>query len=256
MEDNNRLLNCIKKTADWIIKSKHIIVFTGAVISTASGLPDFRGPNGVWTRRDKGLKPPKMNIPMNKIKPNKGHYAINDLEKLGKVQFLISQNVDGLHLDSGFPFKKIAELHGNKNLMICMQCGAKYLKSQIGWNESIHGKGYRTSKMIKGQPKCPKCRGRIISAIVNFGDPMPKKDLEESILHAEKLCDLFIVLGSSLVVNPAASIASYAKERAGALLVINNMGKTPYDNIADMLVPYPINEYFPPVVELVKRLMK
>lgn len=245
----------IKITAKLILNSKHIVIFTGAGLSTASGLPDFRGPNGVWTRRDRGLPPPETKIPYYMMRPNLGHYAIVELEKLGKVQFLISQNVDGFHLDSGFPASKIAELHGNKNLMICMNCNKKYSKNEIGWNEKIFGKGYRTQRVKKNQPRCQECNGRIISSIVNFGDPLPEKDLNLSIKHCKEYCDLMIVLGSSLVVTPASNLVGYVKEKKNAKLIINNLGKTPYDNSANLLISHPINEYFPTAVNLVKKFL-
>ncbi|MHA1681356.1 MAG: SIR2 family NAD-dependent protein deacylase [Promethearchaeota archaeon] len=244
----------IKTTAGWIVNSNHVVIFTGAGLSTASGLSDFRGPDGIWTRRDKGLAPMPSKVSIDNVRPNAGHLAIVKLEKLGKVQFLISQNVDGLHLDSGFPAEKLAELHGNKNLMICLECEAKYTKSAVGWNARIHGHGYRTSRPRDNQPRCPACNGRIISSIVNFKDPLPEKDLAISIRHSEKLCDIMIVLGSSLVVNPAASLVWLAKKN-GARIVINNKGETPYDNIADLLVPLNINDYFPAVVQEVEHLI-
>ncbi|MHA1847955.1 MAG: SIR2 family NAD-dependent protein deacylase [Promethearchaeota archaeon] len=248
------LKKIIHLTADWIIESKNVVIFTGAGISTASGLPDYRGPDGVWTRRDKGLPPPAYKVHPDKIKPNIGHQAIVELKRLGKVDFLISQNVDGLHLISGFPQAKIAELHGNKHYMVCLSCNQKYNLNEIGWNKAIHGNGYRTSPSRPGQPRCPKCGGRIISSIVNFNDPMPEKELDNATRHS-KLCDLFIVLGSSLVVNPAAKMAHIAK-KSGARIIINNLGETPYDSIADLLVPFKINEYFPPVVDQVKYLLE
>ena len=102
----------ITLAANWIAESKRLVIFTGAGISTDSGLPDFRGPDGVWTRRDKGLPPPKS-LPWDQVRPNQGHYAIVELMELGKLDYLISQNVDGLHAKSGIPFEKLAELHGN-----------------------------------------------------------------------------------------------------------------------------------------------
>src|SRR5687768_14250431 len=108
-------MKAIATAAKWIAESKHVVVFTGAGISTDSGLPDFRGPDGVWTRRDAGLPPPAM--PVHEVRPNIAHAALVQLERKGKVQFLISQNVDGLHLASGFPANKLAELHGNGDLM-------------------------------------------------------------------------------------------------------------------------------------------
>ena len=249
-----RLDDAIEATARWIVSSHHVVVFTGAGISTASGIPDFRGPDGVWTRRDKGLPPPAFKVPADQVRPNAGHMAIVELEKLGKVQYLISQNVDGLHVESGFPIEKLAELHGNKNLVRCLACDAVFSKNTVGWNERVHGNGYRTDRERPGQPRCPDCGGRIISSIVNFGDPLPEKDTEESVRHSKQLCDLFIVLGSSLVVNPAARMVLFAKNR-GAKLVINNKGDTPYDDVADILVPDPINDFFPPVVARVKQML-
>ncbi len=102
----------ITLAANWIAESKRLVVFTGAGISTDSGLPDFRGPDGVWTRRDKGLPPPKS-LPWDQVRPNQGHYAIVEFMNMGKLDYLISQNVDGLHAKSGIPFEKLAELHGN-----------------------------------------------------------------------------------------------------------------------------------------------
>ena len=101
-------------------------------------MPDFRGPNGVWTRRDKGLPPLKVKISQDKMRPNEGHYAIVELERLGKVQFLISQNVDGFHVDSKFPKAKLAELHGNTNFMVCLSCDTKYTKKEIGWRPEVN----------------------------------------------------------------------------------------------------------------------
>jgi NAD-dependent SIR2 family protein deacetylase len=103
----------IQILAPWLYDSRYPVVFTGAGISTESGLPDFRGPDGVWPRRDKGLPPRLINKPGNKVNPNSGHYAIVELQKLGKLKFLISQNVDNLHLKSGIRPELLAELHGN-----------------------------------------------------------------------------------------------------------------------------------------------
>jgi mono-ADP-ribosyltransferase sirtuin 6 len=110
----------INLAAKWIAESKKLVILTGAGISTDSGLPDFRGPDGVWTRRDKGLPPPKSKVPYDQVKPNPSHYAIVELLKMGKLDYLISQNVDGLHIKSGIPFDKLAELHGNQFFMKCL----------------------------------------------------------------------------------------------------------------------------------------
>src|SRR5512136_1346874 len=113
----------IQTLAQWMYKSHHLIVFTGAGMSTESGISDFRGPDGVWTRRDKGLPPKPMSVPMDALEPNAGHRAIFELQKIGKLQFLISQNVDNLHLKSGINQEILAELHGNVSKLRCERCG-------------------------------------------------------------------------------------------------------------------------------------
>ncbi len=236
----------IDRGATWLAESEKIVVFTGAGISTESGIPDFRGPDGVWTRRDKGLPPPKWKTPPDKVKPNAGHIAIVKLQNAGKLKFLISQNVDNLHLASGIRPELIAELHGNSEIMKCIVCDKRYTKREIGWDDKIHGKGYRTEKPKSNQPRCA-CGGRIISSIVNFGDPMPERELALAREHSSD-CDLFVVLGSSLVVSPANYFPMLALE-AGAKLIIVNKGETPIDNRAHLRFFEPIGEVFVPMVE-------
>ena len=115
----------INTLAEWLYESRHLVVFTGAGISTESGLPDFRGPDGLWTRRDKRLPPKAMSRSWDSVEPNSGHISITDLQKLGKLQFLISQNVDNLHIKSGIHPDLLAELHGNMTKLRCMRCGKK-----------------------------------------------------------------------------------------------------------------------------------
>ena len=242
----------INLASKWIAESNSLVVFTGAGISTDSGLPDFRGPDGVWTRRDAGLPPPKS-PPWDQVKPNQGHYAIVELMNMGKLDYLISQNVDGLHAKSGVPFVKLAELHGNMYFMKCLNCGKKMLFEDAGWDQKKWGKGYRTNPVRNGQPTCPFCKGRLINSIVNFGDPLPEDDLYESMKHSEN-SDVFFVIGSSLVVTPAANMPGIAK-KAGAKLIILNRGETPYDSVADIRFFEDIADIFPPILEKVKQLL-
>lgn len=243
----------IELAAKWIAESNNLIVFTGAGISTASGLPDYRGPDGVWTRRDKGLPPPKS-PPWDQVKPNLNHNAVVDLLKMGKLDYLISQNVDGLHAKSGIPFELLAELHGNMYFMKCLDCNKKMTFEDAGWDKDIWGPGYRTHPVREGQPNCPHCGGRIISSIVNFGDPLPYDELEESMRRSQN-ADVFFVVGSSLVVTPAANMPGIAKKN-GAKLIILNKGATPYDGVADLRFDELIENVFPPIVEKVKELIK
>ncbi len=201
----------IEKLARWMAEARHIVVFTGAGISTESGLRDFRGPDGVWTRRDRGLDTPKQDF--SKAQPNAGHYAIKELEDMGKLDFLISQNVDNLHLKSGIDPDNIAELHGNLTRVRCSICGF-------------------VMDRMEGEWECPICKGKLVSTVVDFGMELPKKDLDAAYEHAGD-ADLFIVAGSSLVVHPAADIPRAALQN-GAKLVIINQGETPYDREAHL----------------------
>lgn len=223
----------IQTLAQWLYESRYPVAFTGAGISTESGLPDFRGPDGVWTRRDKGLPPRPMSKPWDKVNPNRGHYAIVELQKLGKMKFLISQNVDNLHLKSGIRPELIAELHGNMTKVRCQRCE-------------------RTYDRDAAMTKCP-CGGRLVSSVVDFGQSLPAKDLSLAFEHS-RLCDLFMVVGSSLVVTPAAEMPNEAL-RAGAKLVILNKGETPFDKLAHLRFHEAIGEVLPRAVKRLKRLM-
>ena len=223
----------IIKLALWIHESKYIVVFTGAGVSTESGLRDFRGPDGLWTRRDKGLATPHQDF--TGASPNAGHIAINELQNLNKLTFLISQNVDNLHLKSGIKPELLAELHGNLTKVRCVQCEFKMDR-------------------VEGERECPLCGGKLVSTVVNFGDSLPARDLAESYKHSQK-CDLFIVVGSSLVVYPAADMPAVALE-AGAKLVIINQGETPFDEHSHLRFSEAISQVLPPAVEQLKRLMK
>jgi NAD-dependent deacetylase len=219
--------------AQWMLESKYLVVFTGAGISTESGLRDFRGPDGLWTRRDKGLPTPQQDF--TAIVPNTGHMAIAELQNLGKLAFLISQNVDNLHLRSGIKPELLAELHGNITKVRCAQCEFKMDR-------------------FEDQTECPLCGGRLVPSVVNFGQSLPRKDLAESYDHSQK-CDLFIVVGSSLVVTPAADMPRVALQ-SGARLVIINQGETPFDQYAHLRFSEAIGEVLPPAVNKLKELME
>lgn len=239
----------IDLAAKWIAESKNLVVFTGAGISTDSGLPDYRGPDGVWTRRDAGRPPPKS-LPWDQVKPNQAHYLLVELLEMEILDYLISQNVDGLHAKSGIPFDRLAELHGNMYFMKCLSCNKKMTFEDAKWDQRTWGKGYRTNPERKGQPKCPFCEGRLISSIVNFGDSLPEDELYESMKRSEQT-DVFFVIGSSLVVTPAANMPGMAKKK-GAKLIILNKGKTPYDDMADLRFFELISDVLPKIMEKVK----
>lgn len=230
---NEDLEKRIQTLAQWLYESRYPVFFTGAGISTESGLPDFRGPDGVWTRRDKGLPPRPLARSWDSVEPNKGHMAIVELQGLGKLRFLISQNVDNLHLKSGIRPELLAELHGNMTRLRCRECGTSIERSKAG-------------------SSC-QCGGALVSSVVDFGQALPERDLRLSFEHSRK-SDLFVVVGSSLVVTPAADMPLEAL-RAGAKLVIINKGETPFDPQADLRFNEEIGDVLPRAVKRVKRLM-
>jgi len=242
----------IELAAEWIANSKRLVVFTGAGISTESGLPDFRGPDGVWTRRDKGLPPPKSK-PWHLVDPNPAHYAIVELQNLGLLDFLISQNVDNLHLKSGIRPELLAELHGNTTLMRCLQCDKQMTHEEAGWDQRKLGPGYRTSPLSLHQPNCPYCGGRLISSIVNFGDPLSEKDLNAALDHSRN-CDVFLAVGSSLVVTPAAYMPQLALQ-AGARVILINEGETPFDSAVHLRIHGKAGVVLSQIIEKVKNLL-
>jgi mono-ADP-ribosyltransferase sirtuin 6 len=222
----------IEQLAQWISEAKYLIVFTGAGISTESGLPDFRGPDGIWTRRAKGLPPNPR--PFSSAEPNVGHRALVNLQNLGKLHFLISQNVDNLHLKSGIRPDLLAELHGNITKLRCQRC-----QTQVDQSSGL---------------KICSCGGRLVSSVVDFGDPLPQKELQSSFWHS-KQCDLFIAAGSSLVVSPANEMPRIALE-SGARLVIINKGETHLDKNCHLRFEENIGEVLPPVVERLREIIK
>jgi len=224
----------IETLAQWMYECKYLVVFTGAGLSTESGLPDFRGPDGLWTRRDKGLPPEPLKVAWDAVEPNAGHLAIAELQKLNKLKFLISQNVDNLHLKSGIRPDMLAELHGNITKLRCRRC-----------EETVNRE--------EGRTRCH-CGGVLVKSVVGFGEALPRKDLMLSYEHARK-SDLFVVVGSSLVVTPAADMPREAL-LSGAKLVIINQGETPFDRKASLRFQERIGDVLPMATRRLKKLMR
>jgi NAD-dependent deacetylase len=231
----------INKVAEMIAAAGRIVVFTGAGVSTESGIPDFRSPGGLWTRFDpddftidKFLSSAKTRRKMWKILlegglmadalPNAAHYAIAELEKMGKLSSVITQNIDNLHEKAGNDPALVHELHGNMQFMICLDCGERYPVELL--NQNIPSADY--------VPECKECGGILKPDVIFFGEALPKKALMFATQESQE-CDLFIVIGSSLVVYPAAYMPMYAKN-AGAGIVIINLGPTQQDGIADIII--------------------
>jgi NAD-dependent deacetylase len=223
-----------------IADSRRAVVFTGAGISTESGIPDFRSPGGLWSkmkpiyfeefvadeekRREAWTRTFTGAMGWTGAKPNAGHYAVTRLVARNKVSAVITQNVDNLHQESGVPADRVIELHGNASYAICLDCGARHELDVL--KQSFLGRGEI--------PACRDCGGLVKTATISFGQAMPRDKMDRA--EAETLaCDLFIVLGSSLVVYPAAAFPVLAK-RNGATLVIVNREPTEQDEIADLVI--------------------
>jgi NAD-dependent deacetylase len=218
-----------------------VLPFTGAGISTECGIPDFRSPGGVWTRnrpipydeflasREMRAEAWRRRFAMEQefagAKPGRGHLALASLYRAGKAPAVVTQNIDNLHQSSGISAEDVVELHGNTTYALCLSCGKRYELAWVKQHFTASG----------GQaPDCTACGGVIKSAIVSFGQAMP----EAAMRRAEELtlaCDLFLAVGTSLVVWPAAGFPLMAK-RNSARLVIINKGVTEFDDIADLVV--------------------
>jgi NAD-dependent deacetylase len=255
--DSRDLAARIGKIADLILESRKLVIFTGAGISTESGIPDFRGPGGLWTRYDpddftidKFLNNAesrrkqwyifKESLMTGKAAPNAAHIAIAELHRIGRLDCVITQNVDNLHQKAGVPDDKVLELHGNMKWAVCLECRKRYpfeeIKARLDAGEDI--------------PICPNCGGTLKPDVVMFGEQLPYKVLEEAGRRARS-ADLFIVIGSTLVVYPAAYMPAYAVE-SGARLVIINLGDTPMDREATVLVSAKAGEAMAAIVKKVK----
>jgi len=234
--------------ASRIRESREIVVFTGAGISTESGIPDFRSPGGLWTRyrpvsfqeyvsseeaRIESWKRRLETYETHKnAKPNIGHYFVRAVDEKGKLIGRITQNVDGLHSVAGLPDEKIVELHGTNRKIICLSCNKSFDPDEI--IKSFAGRS-------SSSPKCDECGGILKSATISFGQAMPQDAMRRAQEWTE-LARIFVVMGSSLQVQPAASFPVMAK-RNGALLAIINREPTPLDSYADVLHQSSIGEF-------------
>jgi NAD-dependent deacetylase len=230
-----------------------IVPFTGAGISTECGIPDFRSPGGIWTRmrpidfsdflasqdaRDESWRRRfAMDEQFGGARPGRGHMALASLYRIGKSPGVVTQNIDNLHQASGISAEHVVELHGNTTYATCLDCAARY---ELPWVRE------RYEAANGGAPACPSCGGHIKTATVSFGQQMP----EDAMRRAEQMtlsADLFVAIGSSLVVWPAAGFPLMAK-RNGAQLVIINRDPTEFDDIADLVVRDDIGAVLAPFI--------
>nr|XP_030112622.3 NAD-dependent protein deacetylase sirtuin-6 isoform X1 [Taeniopygia guttata] len=207
----------VQELAELIRSSSHVVFHTGAGISTASGIPDFRGPNGVWTMEEKGLSP-KFDTTFENARPSKTHMALLGLQRVGILKFLVSQNVDGLHVRSGFPRDKLAELHGNMFVEECVKCGKQYVRDAVVGSMGLKPTG-RLCSVTKARG-LRACRGKLRDTILDWEDSLPDRDLT----LADEACrkaDLSITLGTSLQIKPSGNLPLITKKRGGKLVIVN-----------------------------------
>ena len=229
-----------------IEEARRVVIFTGAGISTESGIPDFRGPGGTWTRvrpimfqdfvaspaarREAWRRRFEGDATMRAAQPNRGHRAVALLVRQGKASSVITQNIDGLHQASGIPEEQVIELHGNSTYAHCLECGTRY---EIGALRAAF-------EALGDVPDCTACGGLVKTATISFGQSMPEEAMRRAAIET-RAADLFIVLGSSLVVYPAAGFPEQAKRNGARLAIVNN-DPTPLDDLADLVVNAPIGE--------------
>lgn len=209
-----------------IEKSKHLVAFTGAGISTSCGIPDFRGPKGVWTLQREGKGVPEASLPFHRAMPSMTHMALVELEKAGILKFVISQNVDSLHLRSGIPREKLAELHGNSFKEVCPSCGVEYLRDfeveTIGLKETSR----RCSSM--------KCGSKLRDTVLDWEDELPPKEMNLAEKHC-RMADVVLCLGTSLQITPACNLPLKSLRNGGEIVIVN-LQQTPKDKKANLVI--------------------
>ncbi|HEY2947091.1 MAG TPA: Sir2 family NAD-dependent protein deacetylase [Micromonosporaceae bacterium] len=241
----------VPQVAAWIAESRRTVALTGAGISTDSGIPDFRGPNGVWTKDpaaaalftiDNYVRDPavrrrawltRRDNPAWTARPNPGHLALVDLERAGRLDVIVTQNIDELHQRAGSDPDRVIELHGTMYQVVCLDCGDRAPMARA------------LERVAAGEedPACPRCGGILKSATISFGQRLDETTLRRAISHVAE-CDLLLAIGTSLQVHPAAGLVDLALG-AGARVVIVNAERTPYDADAHAVLRAPIGEALP-----------
>lgn len=246
--------NLIKAVASKIKNSKDIVVFTGAGISAESGIPTYRGEDGLWSKYDPNIyanityfhQDPsyywnffrEVRYPMiKKVKPNKAHQALAELETTGYLRTVITQNIDGLHQEAGS--SSVIELHGTTRIIYCLNCSHEYSMDEVF-----------SLLEVQIPPLCSECKGQLRPAVVFFGEALNSEILRLAFEEAEN-CDLLIAVGSSLVVYPAADIPLIAKQGGGTLVIINKQ-KTPLDVMADYVINDEAGRILPQIIRILK----
>jgi NAD-dependent deacetylase len=248
----------LEQAVTWIDRAQSILVLTGAGISTDSGIPDYRGPQGTWTRNPEAerlatlehyLSDPEIRrrswqgrsvSPIWSAEPNMGHRALVDLERRGKLAALVTQNVDGLHLLAGTSPDKLVEIHGSARSAACWECGDQRTMSEI------------LARVEEGEedPGCELCGGVLKSTTILFGQPLVAADLIRA-EQAARGCDLLLAVGTKLAVSPVCDLVPIAHSVGAGIIILNNE-PTAYDFLADAVLPAQIGEVLPALVGAVQ----
>jgi NAD-dependent deacetylase len=247
----SRVGNTVENARRWVGDSSRVVVLTGAGISTESGIPDFRGPQGLWTKNPKAERlsnihyymadpevrklawQSRLEHPAWTATPNAGHRALVELERCGRLHTLITQNIDGLHQRAGHSPDRLVEVHGTVHDVVCMHCGWKGPMQPV------------LARVRAGEedPPCSQCGGILKSATISFGQALVPEVIDRAMETAAQ-ADLFMAVGTSLQVYPVAGLVPIAKD-AGARVVIVNAEPTPFDHLADAVIFTAIGEALP-----------
>ncbi|GGI04254.1 NAD-dependent protein deacetylase 2 [Egicoccus halophilus] len=248
----------VDEVATWLRDADRVVVLTGAGMSTASGIPDYRGPQGVWTRDPAAERRSSIDVWLTepdtrrdiwrerlagaglRPRPNAAHVALAELERLGRLDTLVTQNTDGLHQDAGNDPDRVVEIHGTNRFVHCLDCGDRHPMPAV------------LERVADGDddPHCTRCGGLLKAATVSFGQPLDPARLQRA-HDAAVGCEVFLALGTSLAVHPVALLPRTALE-AGARLVVANAEPTPYDRVADAVLADDLVEVVPALVERVR----
>lgn len=250
----DRMTPEVEQAKAWVDEAQAVTVLTGAGISTDSGIPDFRGPQGVWTRNPAAEKAAtlehylndpevrraawqnRLHSPAWDARPNPGHLALVALEQRGKLHALVTQNIDELHQQAGNSPAKVVEIHGTMRHVVCWSCGER----------APMERALERVRSGEDDPACRTCGGILKSATISFGQDLVADDLRRA-ERAALTCDLFLAVGSTLTVYPAAALVPVAKQ-AGARVIVVNGEETAMDHVADVVLRGPISELLPLIV--------
>ncbi len=248
----------IQEASMLILSSEYVVALTGAGVSVESGIPPFRGPGGLWTRFgepsmdgykrflvnpkrhwEERLKPRKrrgLGTSISNAKPNPGHYSLAEMEEMGLLKTLITQNIDNLHHEAGS--RNILEIHGNTKKLRCVECNARFPRNEFDLSEL--------------PPRCPNCNGVVKGDTVMFGEPIPSDVLRKCMTEAKR-CDCMLVVGTSAVVYPAASLPLMVKQKGDTLIEVNPM-QSELTGLCDISIRAPSGEALPKLVSALKKL--